>query len=221
MSSDLLEAADNETAQHTQARRTRLAGTPAKLILESLLIVLSVLLALALSEWRERVAERNLAHAAVANFRREIEANLAALERVEPKHRQFAARLDTAATRPGTAKTAFDVFVATMPQGGLDTPPLGEAAWEVATSTGALRLLDYNVAAQLSETYLVQRSTVQPTLRLLTDRVAAPGTFDPASRETMVRAHQMLITELAGQEAFLIDTYRTTLKVLPDSARQR
>ena len=191
-----------------------------RLVIESVLIVLSVLLAFAVAEWRDRVADRDLAHAAVTNFRREISANLAELERVQPKHAEFAKRLLAAAQHPGTGN-AFDAFVKAMPEDGLDTPPLHEAAWEVATSTGALRLLDYNVAAQLSETYLVQRSTVLPTLRMLTDRISSIQTFEPAARTAMVRVQQMVITELAGQESYLIDLYRKALNVLPpgDSVR--
>lgn len=220
MSSDLLETTPIDAPRPVDERRPKAARASTKLIFESALIVLSVLFAFAVSEWRDRVAEHHLARAALANFRREIEVNLASLERVQPKHKQFAERLAAAGSQADMGKTAFDVFVKTMPEGGLDTPPLHEAAWEVAASTSALRLLDYNVAAQLSETYQVQRATVLPTTHLLSERFLDPRNFDPAGRETMVRVHQMLINELAGQEAYLIETYRKTLQLLPapDSA---
>lgn len=192
------------------------------LLFESVLIVLSVLLGFALSAWGERRADKRTVEAAIENFRVEIEANLRELQRVQPKHEQFAERLadvvDEMAANNRT--TAFDVFVENMPEGGLDTPPLKEAAWETAMSTGALSLLEYKLAATLSETYLVQRSTLAPTLSLLRDRFAAPANYEPAQREAMLRVHQIVLTELAGQEAYLIDIYRNALAQLDGQDRE-
>ena len=187
-------------------RRSRSA-----LVLESVLIVASVLLGFALSSWSERREEGRLTAAALASFRSEIQANLAALERVQPKHAAFAERLAAAARRSHADRTAFDVFVELMPEGGIDAPSLGEAAWQAALSTGALRLFDYDVAAALSEAYFVQRATVLPTVSILQDRFLAEANFDPASAPVIVRVHSMVLNELAGQEAYLIDVYRRTL----------
>lgn len=162
-----------------------------------------------------RQGERELAANALENFRREIESNLAALERVHPKHVQLAQRLQAATQSDSVpGETAFDVLVSLLPEGGLDTPPLREAAWETAVSTGALRLLDYETAARLSETYLIQRLTLGPTLQRLADRVMDVPNFDPDARAMVVRVHHMVLQELAGQEAFLIETYRETLEQL-------
>lgn len=186
-----------------------------RLAFESLLIVLSVLVGLALNDWREHRRERELATMAMANFRREIAENLDTLERVHPKHVAMQQRLADIVADPPSRGTAFDVFLAELPRGGLDTPPLRDAAWETASSTGALRLLDYETAALLSETYLVQRSTIQQTISLLADRFLSPANFDPASREAMIRTHRMLLVELTGQETYLIATYRRALQRLP------
>ncbi|MBC7895028.1 MAG: hypothetical protein H7066_06430 [Cytophagaceae bacterium] len=185
-----------------------------KLAIEGALIVLSVLLGLALSEWREGVQEQKLAHNALVNFRREIAANLARLEKAQPGHAAMAQRLADANTGRGE-QTAFDVFVANMPEGGLDTQPLAAVAWETAEGTGALRLLDYETAALLSETYTVQSATLLPTLQRLSDRFLSPGNFDPAQRPQMVRTHRMLLVELSGQETYLMEIYRRALAALP------
>jgi hypothetical protein len=102
-----------------------------------------------------------------------------------------------------------------MPEGGLDTRPLSDVAWETAASTGALRLLDYETASLLSETYLLQRTGILSTLQRLSDRFLTPQNFDPAQRGPMVRTHRMLLVELSGQESFLIETYRRVLTRLP------
>ena len=90
-----------------------------------------------------------------------------------------------------------------------------DVAWATAETTGALRLLDYETAALLSETYLIQRTAIQQTLARLSDRFMDPDNFDPARREPMVRTHQMLFVELSGQESYLIDIYRKALARLP------
>jgi hypothetical protein len=186
-----------------------------RLLLESALIVLSVLVGLALGEWREHARERRLARDAVATFRREIEANLAHLQRAQPKHAAMAERLAAAADAPAAGGTAFDAFVASMPAEGLDNQPLRDVAWETAQTTGALRLLDYETAAQLSETYLIQRAAIQHTMLRLADRFLSPENYDPARRGPMVRAHRMMFVELAGQESYLIGVYRRALARLP------
>jgi hypothetical protein len=191
------------------------------LLFESILIVLSVLLGFALQAWAERRAERMMAAAALENFRVEIEANLNDLERVQPRHAAFADRLAEALADSASrsSETAFAVFARNLPEGGLQTPPLKEAAWETATSTGALRLLDYDLAAVLSETYLVQRSTLGPTVALLSERLYAPGTFENEAREAFVNVHHMLLVELAGREAYLTEVYRNTLARLSEASR--
>lgn len=187
----------------------------AKIVLESLLIVLSVVLGLALNEARQKRADAELARTVLANFRREIEQNLAMLEQVQPRHALLASRLREAASERRSEPTAFAVFAASMPEGGLGDTTLREAAWQTASSTGALRLLDYGTASRISEVYSLQHTSVGPTIQRVLDRVLAPETFDPARKEVMIQAVHMQIQELSGQEAYLIGVYRRTLKELP------
>lgn len=185
-----------------------------RLLFESALIVLSVLLGLALNSWQERRREHDLAEQAITNFRREISANLAVLEKSEPRHRVLMQRLDSAARATHPGESAFTAFATVIHDGGVATEPLRDAAWETAVSTGALRLLDYDRASALSEVYLIQRTSLGATLRLLSDRFMMPQNFDPATRGTMLQTHRMLLNELAGQESYLIDVYRRTLQGL-------
>jgi hypothetical protein len=187
----------------------------AKLLLEGALIVLSVVLGLALNEWRQDRADAALARTVLANFRNEMQRNLAVLEKAQPSHAEFARRLAAAASRPRPERTAFEVFVAEMPEGGLGGEPLGEAAWETASSTGALRLLPYETAARISDVYVLQRTSIGPTTQRTLDRVLAPENFDPARKAVMIRTVQMLMNELSTQEAYLIGRYRRALRELP------
>lgn len=199
-----------------RAPRTTAAG---RMLVESVLIVASVLLGFGLNAWGERRAARDTERAAIERFRQEIRANLEAVEEAHPRHAAFARRLAESVPDSLVAGSAFDVFYALMPEGGLNMRPLRDAAWETALSTGALRLLDYDTAAMLSETYLVQHSSIQPTLERLSDRIMDPRTFDPAQRDLMLRVHQMTIQELAGQQRYLMVVYENALEQLDGGAR--
>jgi hypothetical protein len=189
---------------------------PSKLLVESALIVLSVLLGFAANAWHERSVQRDLAAQALLNFRHEIGRNLVTLDSIQPRHAAMAKRLEVAAAaapnRPG--ETAFDALLRAMPQGGVSLPPLPDAAWETAVSTGALRLLDYQRAATLSQTYQVQRAMLGQTIQRLEDRLNTPEMFEPASRQSMLRVHQLIFLELSGQEIYLVEVYRRTLREL-------
>lgn len=131
----------------------------------------------------------------------------------------LAERLSRAAEEERPGATAFTSFRELMPKEGLETNPLRDAAWEAALSTGALRLLDYDDAALLSETYLVQRAAMGHTIERMTDRFYTPENFQPAMRGPMLRTHGLLFGELSGQESYLIEVYRRTLRQLSLSAR--
>lgn len=195
-------------------RRLRGSSVAGRFGFESVLIVLSVLVGLALNEWRELRAERARAETALVNFRRELAENLATLERRQPKHAALAERLQRAAEQDRPGETAFASFRQLMPEGGLDNAPLRDAAWETALSTGALRLLDYEPAALLSETYLVQRRAIEQTVQTMAARFLMPENFQPALRRPMLQTHGMIFVELSGQESYLIDVYRQALRRL-------
>lgn len=214
---------DDRTRPERETPGRRWIGhTPApKLLLEAALIVLSVLLGFAANAWQQRRSERELTRTVLANFRREIEANLATVRRIHPKHRALALRLDSAARAPYPDSAAWDVFVARMPGDGLDLSPLQEAAWETASSTGALRLLDYETASVLSSTYLAQRTSLGRTIDRISERLLSPESFDRRSRETMLKSSHMLFVELSGQETYLVEVYEKALRQLPPAGSTR
>ena len=221
----LSKAPPQYTAPAAGAARTPDANEPstrkriARLAIESLLIVLSVLLGFAANQWHDRSAERELSAQALDSFRRELRRNLASLDSAQPRHAAMANRLDSAAKIRHAGQTAFDDIVAAMPAGGVSTPQVGDAAWQTAVSTGALRLLGYERVSRLSETYEAQRSAVGSTGQRLEDRLSSPQNFDPAFREQMLRAQSLIFRELGGQELYLMGVYRRTLTALDSTAK--
>ncbi|HEX8903811.1 MAG TPA: hypothetical protein VF771_03160 [Longimicrobiaceae bacterium] len=213
-----LDTAPAPTARHApeppDPARRRLRGKAPELLLESALIVLSVLLGFAVNEWQQRQAQRELTRNVLANFRREIALNLRTLERIQPKHARLTERLRAAAAAPHGDSTAFQVFAARM-EGEMEMVPLKEAAWEAASATGALRLLPYETSAALSETYAVQRGFLGSSRQRFSDRFFSPQNFEPASQRSVLWTQYMMMNEITQQEGYLIGIYRHMLGRLP------
>jgi hypothetical protein len=199
-------------APHADAARAPDPRVPARLVLESALIVGSVLLGFALNEWRVQRADRALAASVLAGFRQEIEANLALLEKFQPQHARFAAAIAALDPAAVAGRTAMDVALSVRTDDGTVLMAPAEAAWQTAVSTGALRLLDYETAAMLSRIYLSQRDYVGSTATRLTDLVFDARMFDAGEAVRSLRLAMALLTELAAQEASLMGEYRAALR---------
>lgn len=116
-----------------------------KLLIEVFSIVLAVLLALGMNQWREQLANRALAETALTNVALEIRSNQDLLTLLnENNSAVMAAISDT--------EGEDQESVAFVP--GLQ---LQEIAWEALLSTGTSSYVDYQTILTLSETYSIQR----------------------------------------------------------------
>jgi hypothetical protein len=97
--------------------------------------------------------------------------------------------------------------------------PLNQAAWNTAVSTGALRLLEYDVAAALSEIYGYQTLMAENHNRLVGSALYNAGTFNPATRAESVRLLWGVMAEVAGNEQTLLALYRKHLPLLRQAIR--
>jgi hypothetical protein len=191
-----------------------MAGAP-RLLFESTLIMLSVLMGFTVNEYRERQKTVTRAAEVVTGFRREIQKNLRDLEDGYQRHQYFQTRL--AAFDPDTAPatTAITAIIPMFPKGGLHLPVLSDAAWQTATATDAFRLLDYKTVALLSETYLIQRDLVMGTSKLIQDRLFERATFDRSNTKATLLMISVLMEQLTVQEKLLIESSRAALAKLP------
>jgi hypothetical protein len=204
-------------AHSTKQKRVRAARYSAlRLTLESALIVLSVLFAFGLNEWRTQRAEQVLATNVLTGFRQEIESNLALLEVFQPQHAQFAESLGRLGLEAMAGRTGMEISMSLRPNTETVTMPLAEAAWQTAVSTGALRLLDYHTASMLSRIYIAQRDAVGRTVERLTSTVFDARMFDAAATLQSLHTVGALLSELAAQEASLMGEYRAALAHLAD-----
>ena len=147
----------------------KLGKAPAHWLLEGLFILVSVGLAFGVAEFRESRANHELAGRVLKSLQTEVEHNIAILEPLVPIHSKWLDALEKADTTKGT-QAALDVWFATRPALPADAkspfPFLHRSAWDAALSGGVLRLIDYDVAAALSDIYRVQEITTENVDRL-------------------------------------------------------
>jgi hypothetical protein len=200
-------------------------------LVEGLFIVVSVALGFWVTQVREERQNHELASRVLKGLEAEMKANISTLEPfvdIQDKWLKAMASLgDAKDRRTGfpvcpTSATACGVFFATRPDlGNLNTsfPTFQHAAWDTALSTGALRLLDYDLVADLSEVY--QR---QELFRGNMDKVGVGTTdwYDPAARDAAVRKLYMAMVELQYDERqLLLPLYRTYLPRIETAIGQR
>jgi hypothetical protein len=124
-----------------------------QLAIESVLVVLSVLLALALNAWYDAAQDRAKAERALQG----IHGELAQLEdRLEPRIALHAALVDTLRSDSLSFAGDFPGFNFVGPS---------SEAWQAAQQTGAVGLMDYDVVAPISQAYALTQ-----TLTLLEGR---------------------------------------------------
>ena len=193
--------------------RTAIGRKPIHWLLEGIFIVVSVVLGFSLTEFGEYRNERQLAARMVASIRTEVEYNHAALNRFLPIHQAWQKALERQDPSRATG-SAIDVLFATRPQlppeVRTNVPLLRRAAWDTALSTGTLRLIDYDLAAGLSEIYGMQDYASAMFPRLFSD----PSFFDPTQRSATIKLAQTTMDELIFAEETLLELYDKHLPLI-------
>jgi predicted DNA-binding protein with PD1-like motif len=203
----------------------RLGRKSARWLFEALLIVASVLLAFGVDEYREARTNRALAVRVLNGLRTEIEHNMKSVEAQQRLHQRWVNALggwlqqDSQAMATGSP-TGWNVFVATWPEfnkNDIKAPFIAprRGAWDAALSTGALRLIDYDVSARLSQIYDWQSSLAKAIDAL---PYSSTSFFDPASRRPAVEHVAFQLEAIALTEGFLLEAYREHLPAIRAAA---
>ena len=122
-----------------------------KMLLEVVLIGFAVFLGMAADQWRSDRQHQQQARAALQSFRKEIQDNTAAVEKVRDYHvrmrQDIIAYLD-----PKTRATSHLAMQGIMPA------IFEQTAWDVALATQALADIDPPIAFELTGIYSAQRT---------------------------------------------------------------
>ena len=128
-----------------------------RVVFESALITVSILLALGLDEWRENRETEETIRQAMSNFVSEIRQNKARVDDAAPfdkgLHEVVGQRY-----RDGDISSMSD-FIAIVDS--YSPASLQSTAWETALATGSLAKMDYNLVSALSLTYSLQGRYMQ------------------------------------------------------------
>jgi hypothetical protein len=193
----------------------RLRETLPRLLFESALIVVSILLAFLLNEWRENRVHREAVRVATSNFQAEIEANLESVEAVLPYHRTVVESIRGVLAEPERMRELetvpfLELGEQIMPR-GLVPPDLRHTAWETALARGTLAFMSYETISALARAYQTQQHGVGTTWPKITEAVLSPEFFAPGRLEQNLRFFLLAFNELAAQEEMLAAVYRETL----------
>jgi hypothetical protein len=185
---------------------------------EAVVILASVAMGFAASEFGQYRQEQGLARTVIRQLREEVEQNEAALAARVVTQRAWQKALASPDAK-FAEKSAFDTLILVRPEGsGSIGVPLKSAAWAMAVSTGALRLLGHDVASALSEIYSLQNAMTEYHNRIVSAALYVPTAFDPAVNVVSTRLLSAVMGEVVGNEEALRDLYRRHLPLLRRSS---
>ena len=123
-----------------------------RVLFESALITVSILLALGLDEWREGRQDQETVEVAMSNFLREIRQNKARVDDAAPFNRGLRDVLRQRYQDGGITSTTEFIDILDS----YNAVVLQSTAWETALATGSVTIMDYNLVSALSLTYGLQ-----------------------------------------------------------------
>jgi len=191
-----------------------MAGRPTsdwlpRVLFESFLIVISILVALALDEWRETRENDETVRQALLNFHSEIGQNKSRIEDSAPFNQGL---LDVLQMRYQEGDVdSVNEFVNMVES--YSPAVLQSTAWETALATGSLAKMDYNLVSALSLTYSLQ-GRYQAATRTGMDDLMSPQNLTPDQMNLAVFNSVRYLGDTTGMEAELVAVYNEASAVI-------
>jgi hypothetical protein len=183
----------------------------AEVIVQSIAVTVSILLALWVDQWKQRRAARDVATESMTNFVTEIRRNEARVDDILPYHEALLSMLKKAESSHSIrTQTEFQSAI------GIDNlrpPSLLQTAWQTAVATGALTHLDYETVAALSLTYTLQ-DRFREDSRSGFQSVMQASDFRPGAAGMAVHTADNYLREVVSSENDLRATYAQAELVL-------
>lgn len=183
------------------------------LVVRSLLIVFSVLLALFLDGIREQQMVTANLTTAYRSTRIELESNRDTLNALVEYHRQSVARLDSLLQSRGSIAftSEFAGVVAQILPEGLLLPDLQNAAWSTMHSTGLLNNLKFEDVYAFTKLYTLQKTGMEAAPTELTKFLSQSERFEKQHQAASLNALRSLLSQLYEQEKHLLNETNTVL----------
>ena len=183
----------------------------AEVIVQSIAVTVSILLALWVDQWKQRRAARDLATESMSNFVKEIRQNEARVDDILPYHLGLRSMLAQQESTHSIHTQAE--FQSTIGVDGLRPPSLLQTAWQTAVATGALTHLDYETVAALSLTYTLQ-DRFREDSRAGFQQLVQASDFRPGGADLAVHSADNYLREVVNSENDLRATYAQAEQVL-------
>lgn len=186
-----------------------------RIIVESGLVVASILLALAVNEFERNREDEELATQALTAFAREIRQNKARLEDVGPYRRGL--RNVIVRMAEGGNLRSSDEFQATIGLEPLRPAFLTSTVWETAVTTGALPHIEFDLVNALSLTYSLQARLEEFSRTGMPD-LARGGYVTGDEMTGAIREVIVYLGELSQSEVELLAAYEEVLRILDEAS---
>lgn len=180
-----------------------------RVLAESFLIVISILVALALDEWRDQRQDDDMVRQALLNFASEISQNQDRIEDAAPFNQGLLDVLEDQ-FRQQDNSTA-DEFV--MMLESYSPVVLQTTAWDTALATGSLAKMEYNLVSALSMTYTIQ-SRYQSATRSGIGEVLSAQSLSVDQVSGAVFGAIRYLRDVTSMEAELNDVYSAASTVI-------
>ncbi|MFW6083777.1 MAG: hypothetical protein ACODAA_01020 [Gemmatimonadota bacterium] len=170
-------------------------------------IVLGVLLALGVNEWREARAEDELAERALAQIADEVDRSRQVVAERHPYHSAALDSLQSYAEDLDPQLGVDDVSRARLgfPRGGRFAP-LFSSAYEAARASGALAYVDYETLGLLSSIYEMQKTLTEQDDRVV-ELLFSPVNLQPGKFYYTLSLVPGLMRDVVNSEETLLDLY--------------
>ena len=204
----MMSDADSERQARAPIKKPEWLG---EVVIQSLAIVASILLALWADQWKEHRAGRQLEVVSLTSFLKEIRQNEARLDDVQPYHKgilKMLARLDS--SRSVQTQAEYQNAVGAE---GLRPPSLLQTAWMTAVSTGVLTKLDYETVSALSLTYTLE-DRFREDGRAGMQTVTAASSFTPGGAPGATHIAVSYLRDLVASEDELRTTFTEAERVV-------
>lgn len=186
-----------------------------RVLFESALIVVSILVALGLDEWRENREDEKLVRHALTSFLGEMRKNQLLVEDAAPFNRGLRNVLNMHYLDDDIS--TVDEFVVMVES---YTPvDLHSTAWETALATGSLAKMDYTLVSALSLTYSQQSRYVAATRNGL-DEVLSPQNLTDDTLKLAIYNSIRYLDNIATSETELAIIYDQAIAVVEAALNQ-
>lgn len=180
-----------------------------RVIFESALITMSILLALGLDEWRENRQAEETIKQALSNFLSEIRQNKARVDDAAPFNKGLHDVIDRRYRDGGI--DSMSSFIAIMDS--YSPVVLQSTAWETALATGSLAKMDYGLVSALSLTYGLQ-SRYEQTNRGAMTRLTSPRTLSADTLDLAIYNSLQYLEDVTSMETELGIVYTEAALVI-------